>query len=171
MPVFTALLLMTLSTLVFSETSLLEKSPFLPPGYGKEERKPTEPRIQPRGQISREIEFRGMVQIDGVYQFSVYNKKKQKGYWLKMNESEDGIAVNHFDENASSIIVKMNGRSERLTLMAATEKPLPVSQTRPSRANKNRPPGLPSELQNKKSDNTNRRKVVPRRRVILPKKN
>lgn len=171
MPVFIALLFLALNTPLFSVSSLSEKSPFLPPGHGKEAPKPKEPVVQPQGPISREIEFRGMVQINGVYQFSIYNKKEQKGYWLKMNESEDGIAVNEFDENASTIIVNMNGRSERLTLMAATEKPLPVSQTGSSEANKNRPPGLPSELQNKKSDNTNRRKVVPRRRVILPKKN
>ena len=156
---------------LFSDSKLTEKSPFLPPGYGKEEAKPAEPVVQPQGPISREIEFRGIVQIGGVYQFSIYNKKEQKGYWLKENEREDGISVNNFNEDASTIVVLMNGRSERLTLMAATEKPLPVSQAGPTGPNKKRPAVLPPELRNKKSSNTNRRKVVPRRRVILPKKN
>lgn len=168
---FTVLLFLLFNAPLFSDTKLSEKSPFLPPGYGKEETKPAEPVVQPQGPISREIEFRGMVQINGVYQFSIYNKKEQKGYWLKENERENGLSVSNFDENASTIVVLMNGRSERLTLMAATEKPLPVSQAGPTGPNKKRPAALPPELRNKKSSNTNRRKVVPRRRVILPKKN
>jgi len=168
---FAVLLVLLLGAPLYSNTKLAEKSPFLPPGHGKEEAKPAEPVVQPQGPISREIEFRGIVQIDGVYQFSIYNKKEQKGYWLKENEREDGISVNNFNEDASTIVIMMNGRSERLTLMAATEKPLPVAQAGPSGPNAKRPAALPPELRNKSSGNTNRRKVVPRRRVILPKKN
>lgn len=162
--------MLTLPLPLFSDTKLSEKSPFLPPGYGKEETKPTEPVIQPQGPISREIEFRGIVQINGVYQFSIYNKKEQKGYWLKENEGEDGISVSSFDDNAATVVVLMNGRSERLTLMSATEKPLPVATATPGNKQQARPPGLPAEA-NRKSSGSSNRKVVPRRRVILPKKN
>lgn len=167
----TVLLLIGLTGPLFSDSTLSERSPFLPPGYGKEEVKPVEPVVQPQGPISRELEFRGIVQIDGVYQFSVYNKKEQKGYWLKENEREDGIAINDFDENASTIVIMMNGRSERLSLMAASEQPLPVSQVGSPSSNKSRASVLPPELRNKNQGSTSRRKVVPRRRVILPKKN
>lgn len=163
-------LALTVQASLFSETKLSEKSPFLPPEYGKEEAKPTESVVQPQGQISRELEFRGIVQIGNVYQFSIYNKKEQKGYWLKQNEREDGISVNNFDESASTIVVMMNGRSERLTLMSATESPMPVATASPSNKEQARPPGLPPQLRQKSSGSSNRR-VVPRRRVILPKKN
>jgi len=155
---------------LFPDGQLSEKSPFLPPGYGQEETKPVEPVVQPQGPISREIEFRGIVEIGGEYQFSLFNKKEQKSYWLKENEREDGISVNNYEEDSSTIVVLMNGRSERLTLMAATEKPLPVAQAAPTTSTRNPlPPQLQRQSQNQ--GNGNNRRVVPRRRVILPKKN
>lgn len=155
---------------LFADNQLVKKSPFLPPGYGEKEPEPPAPVVQPQGPISREIEFRGIVQLGGKYQFSLYNKKEQKGYWLKENASEDGIAVNSFDANASTIVVLMNGRSERLTLMDATENPMPVAQATPAAASIKSP--LPPQLQNQRNNNpSNKRRTVPRRRVILPKKN
>lgn len=164
------LLTLTLPLSLSSEESQLsESSPFLPPGYGEEAPKPQKPVVQPQGPISREIEFRGVARIGGVYQFSIYNKKEQKGYWLKENAAEDGISISNYNPNSSTIIVLMNGRSERLTLATATEKPLPVAQTKPG--SNARPPSLPPQLQNKSSNQNKKRRTVPRRRVILPKKN
>jgi hypothetical protein len=158
----------TLTFSLIADSQLSEKSPFLPPGYGKEEPKKPAPVVQPQGPVSNVIEFRGIVEMGGVYQFSIYNKKEQKGYWLKENAKQDGISINSFDTTASTIVVVMNGRSERLTLMAATENPMPVAQAIPAATNKN---PLPPQLQNQGSGNSNNRRVVPRRRVILPKKN
>jgi hypothetical protein len=163
------LLAFTLSLSLFADSQLSKNSPFLPPGYGEKEPEPPAPVVQPQGPISREIEFRGIVQMGGVYQFSIYNKTEQKGYWMKENAREGGVSVNSFDATSSTIVVVMNGRSERLTLMTATESPMPVAQAIPAASNKNI---LPPQLQNPSSaTNTNNRRVVPRRRVILPKKN
>jgi len=167
-PLLALLLTLTTPHALLSQSQLSEKSPFLPPGYGKEEPKKPEPVVQPQGPVSNVIEFRGIVEMGGVYQFSIYNKKEQKGYWLKENAKEDGVSINSFDATASTIVVVMNGRSERLTLMAATENPMPVAQAIPAATNKN---PLPPQLQNQGSGNSNNRRVVPRRRVILPKKN
>lgn len=160
-------LLFTLTLPLFSDTQLSENSPFLPPGHGKEETKKPEPKIQPQGPISREIEFRGIVRIGGVYQFSIYNKKEQKGYWLKENDREDGIAVNNYDADASTVVVLMNGRSERLTLMVASDKPMDVKHDEPSAKKKNR---RPPQLRDQSNNKSKKRRNVPRRRVILPKK-
>lgn len=168
LPILLLLLSFTLPLSLFSDAKLSEKSPFLPPGHGADTPEPTKPVIQPQGPISRELEFRGIVQIGGVFQFSIFNKKEQKGYWLKTKESEDGIAVNTYDANSSTIVVEMNGRSERLTLMAATDGPLPVAQAKQPSLNSARPPGLPPELNVKSSSNSTRRTVI-RRRVVQPK--
>lgn len=154
---------------IFSQNQLAEKSPFLPPGYGeKEPEKPVPPAIQTQGPISREIEFRGVVQLGGVYQFSIYNTKEQKGYWLKENTVEGGIAVKNYDTDAATIVVTMNGRSEQLTLMAASENSMPVAQAAPSKPAKT---PVPPQLQNRGNNNNSaNRRVIPRRRVILPKK-
>lgn len=169
LPVLILFLTLSPSLLLFSESKLEEKSPFLPPGHGAKPAEPEKPQVQTQGPISREIEFRGIAEIGGVYQFSVFNKKDQKGYWLTEDKSEDGISVSNFDEDASTIVIMMNGRSERLTLASATEAPMPVAQSKPPSQPQTRPAVLPPQLQNNNSDNTNR-KVVPRRRVILPKK-
>jgi hypothetical protein len=175
-----ALSLLTLALSLLSNASPLSaetlesSNPFLPPGYGKIE---TAKKITPvveNGPISREIEFRGIVQLDGVYQFSVYNKTEQKGYWLQENQSENGISIRSFDPENQSITINMNGRSERLTLMSESGAPMPVAvsvntaQNSQSKANTPAIPNLQNSTQNNSSDN--RRRVIPRRRVILPKK-
>ena len=61
----------------------------------------------------------------------------------------------------------MNGRVERLTLMSVTNTPLPVV------ASYNQPAAqqviLPSAQNNKSVQQEDNRRVIPRRRVILPK--
>lgn len=169
LPLLLFTLILTLPLSLFSDNSLSEKSPFLPPGHGSKP-KEAEPAVQPQGPISREIEFRGIIKMGGVYQFSVTNKKDQKSYWLKENEGQAGISVSNYDPNSSSIVVLMNGRSERLTLMSASETPMPVAQAKPATPNTARTAVLPPQLTNINTGSANNRKVVPRRRVILPKK-
>ncbi len=165
------LLLFALASGVFAEKkSLSENSPFLPPGHGEKPPEPPKPQVQPQGPISREIEFRGIVEINGVRQFSIYNKKEQKGYWLKENELEDGISVNNYEKDASTIVVLMNGRSERLSLMTASENPMPVTKAAPSGNRQATKPALPPQLNANQSNDNSKRRNVPRRRVILPKK-
>ena len=170
---FAFLLLAGLS--VLSAETLESSNPFLPPGYGEEKEAP-KPVVQSNGPISREIEFRGLIKMNGQYQFSLFNKRDQKSYWLKENEAAaQGISVRNYDSGSQSITVSISGRTERITLITANSSPLPVvaSVSPPVNTNGNaKQPGLPAGLiKNAKEDkgnNTNR--VVPRRRVILPKK-
>ena len=178
------LLTLTLTLTLLSNASALSaetlesSNPFLPPGYGEKKPEAPKPVVAVNGPISREIEFRGLVKLDGEYQFSVFNKSEQKSYWLRQNEAaKQGITVRGYDADSRTITVNMNGRSERLTLMSASESPLPVvsSVTQPSNPNANQPT-LPPGLANIRNNNANsnsgddRRRVIPRRRVILPKK-
>ena len=155
--------------------SLESSNPFLPPGFGEKKVAP-KPVVQSNGPISREIEFRGLVKMKGQYQFSLFNKRDQKSYWLKENEAAaQGISVRNYDSGSKSLTVSMSGRSERITLIAANSSPLPVvaSVSPPVNTNGNsKQSGLPPELQNitKPNDNNNVKRAVPRRRVILPKK-
>ena len=160
---------------MLSAESLESSNPFLPPGYGEEKEAP-KPVVQSNGPISREIEFRGLVKMKGQYQFSLFNKRDQKSYWLKENEAAaQGISVRNYDSGSQSLTVSMSGRTERITLISANSSPLPVvaSVTPPVNTNGNAnkpglPPGLIKNGKEDKGNNTNR--VVPRRRVILPKK-
>lgn len=164
-------------TLALSSVSALRaetlenQNPFLPPGYGEQkEVAPPPPVVQTNGPISREVEFRGIVQFDGSYQFSLYNKSENKAYWLFENQSEGGITVRGYDVSSKTITVNMNGRSERLTLMSASDAPLPVvsSVSSPTNSSANQPV-LPPGLENANNNGEDRRRVIPRRRVILPR--
>ena len=167
-------LTVTLSSVQSVAADTLESSnPFLPPGYGEAKPEPPKPVVQTNGPISREVEFRGIMNYGGAYQVSVFNKSENKSYWLYENRSEGGITVRGYDTDSKTITVNMNGRSERLTLMSATDAPLPVvsSVSQPGKASANNPV-LPPGLENTNDNNDNnddRRRVIPRRRVILPK--
>ncbi|MGZ0657186.1 hypothetical protein ACWPKS_16415 [Coraliomargarita sp. W4R72] len=171
------LLTLTLSfTCMQSATAetLESNNPFLPPGYGTKKVEAPKPVVQTNGPISREVEFRGVVKLNEKYQFSVFNKTEQKSYWIHENQAEGGISVRGYDADSRTITVNMNGRSERLTLMSASDAPLPVvsSVSQPTQnANKpTLPPGLETLTNSNNTNGENRRRVIPRRRVILPKK-
>ena len=152
-----------------ASSKLESNSPFLPAGHNKEPNGPKPPPVV-NGPLSREIEFRGIVQMNGVYQFSLFNKKENRGYWIAENGAESGISVRNFDLDAMRISVTLNGRTEQLTLMTATDSPLPVAISTTAKPTKQarQPniPGLTPSTTKKKSAS----RVIPRRRVILPKK-
>jgi hypothetical protein len=158
-------------TCLHAASSKLESnSPFLPAGYNTEEPKAPKPPPVVNGPLSRELEFRGIVQMNGIYQFSLFNKKLNRGYWIAENGAESGISVRNFDLDAMRISVTLNGRTEQLTLMTATDSPLPVAISTTAKPTKQarQPniPGLTPSTTKKKSAS----RVIPRRRVILPKK-
>ena len=163
------------SVSILSAETLESSNPFLPPGYSDKKEAP-KPVVQSNGPISREIEFRGLAEMDGQYQFSLFNRRDQKSYWLKENEAAaQGISVSNYDSDSQSLTVNMSGRSERLTLMTASSTPLAVvtsvSQPVNTNGNAKKPaftPGPQNITKANNGNNTNR--VVPRRRVILPKK-
>jgi VCBS repeat-containing protein len=161
------------SVSVLSAETLESSNPFLPPGYSDKKKAP-KPVVQSNGQISREIEFRGLAEMDGQYQFSLFNRRDQKSYWLKENEAAaQGISVRNYDSNSHSLTVSMSGRTERLTLMTASSSPIPVvtSVNQPVTTNGNaKQQPLPVVQSNPNSSSDSNRRVVPRRRVILPKK-
>ena len=153
---------------VLSAETLESSNPFLPPGYGEEKEVP-KPIVQSNGPISREIEFRGIAKMDGQYQFSLFNKRDQKSHWLKENEAAaQGISVRNYDSNSKSLTVNMSGRTERLTLATPSSTPIPVVASAIQSSSPQPSPTPQNITKANNGNNTNR--VVPRRRVILPKK-
>lgn len=153
-----------------SASSTLEnKNPFLPPGHNKPVVQAPPP-VQTNGPLSRELELRGVVEIDGVYKLSMFNKNEQKGYWIKVGEKKEGIYITAFDLDNMAVTVNQNGRSERLSLMESTDAPMPVVMSTTPTPQAANPAKLPPGLENATNTNNTPRRVIPRRRVILPKK-
>ena len=147
--------------------TLVKKNPFLP--KDNEVKVVSVPVPPTPGVVSKLIEFRGFYTLGNVTQFSIYNKRENKGYWISQNQSKDGISVSNFNNLTNDITVSMNGRSERLTLMNATSTPLPVVSSYNQSADQTTLPSAQGNLGSKPVESTATR-VVPRRRVILPKK-
>ncbi len=167
-----ALACLTFSAALFAGDSKLESnSPFLPVDYHKKKPEPPKPVQKVNGPLSRELEFRGVVQLNDVYEFSLFQKSENCGYWIPENGSENGIRVSNFNLDAMSITVTLNGRTEQLSLMQATDSPLPVA-TSPAARPKNSPrqPNIPGLNPTTKKSSSTSNRVIPRRRVILPKK-
>jgi hypothetical protein len=162
---FTAL---TTLTAAAASSKLESNSPFLPAGHNTMKVVPKPPPVV-NGPLSRELEFRGIVQMNGIYQFSLFNKKLNRGYWIAENSAESGISVRNFDLSGMRITVSQNGRSEQLTLMTATDSPLPVAISTTAKPTKQ--PGLPNipGLTPSTTKKPSASRVI-RRRVILPKK-
>ena len=153
-------------SLAAASSKLVSNSPFLPQGY--KDMTPKPPPVV-NGPLSRELEFRGIVQMNGIYEFSLFNKKLNRGYWIAENGSESGISVRNFDLSGMRITVTQNGRSEQLTLMTATDSPLPVAISMPTKPAA-LPPGLNIPGLKTNSPKPSASRVIPRRRVILPNK-
>lgn len=166
------LLSLGLASSMYASKDLKEDSPFLPPGYLSKEASPPPPPPQQNGPIAKQLEFKGLINFSGTYRFSIFNKQNQRSYWLTQGQNQDGIGISSFNVDTQTVVVTMNGRSEQLSLMSASDAPLPVKTsmpTQPSKATASKqpnilPPGLPT------NNNNSRSKVPPRRRVILPKK-
>ena len=161
----------TTGIITAATSDLVTNNPFLPAGYSKKKPAPVRPILKNIGPLSREIEFRGVVQMNDTYEFSLFNKKENRGYWIPENSSENGISVRNFKLDAMTIAVTLNGRTEQLALMSATDSPLPVATstvTKPPQPAQ--PPIIPGLNTNTAQKKTTSSRVIPRRRVILPKK-
>ena len=125
--VLIALVSLPLSAALIATASSLETdSPFLPSGYSNKKPAPVRPTPATNGPLAKQLEFRGVVQMNDTYEFSLFNKKENRGYWIPENGNVSGVSVRNFKLDSMTITVSHNGRTELLTLMSATDSPLPV---------------------------------------------
>jgi len=117
----------------FADTDSLEKnSPFLPPGYKPPAQRPTTPttgtktKPKPKGKL----EFRGAAKLDGTWEFSIYDVKKRRGYWVSMNDPKAPYLVTSYNEKAQSITLG-GGASQTLKLKEPSQRRMPGSYRAP----------------------------------------
>jgi len=155
-----------------ARAALADSNPFLPPGYGDEEAEKQKPKKeQPKPErASRNLELRGLVEIDGEHWASIFDKQKKTSYWLKSGQSEEGLSVRQVNPDDRSLIVSYRGRTEQLRLNQSDNAPLPVKTTAKNGSN-----GGDSSSENKssnkssnKSGKTDSGNAPRRRRVVLP---
>ncbi|MGE9291050.1 MAG: hypothetical protein ACQKBT_08675 [Puniceicoccales bacterium] len=144
--------------------SLVENSPFLPPGYRSPVKtRPPEPTAPVSAAASR-YELIGVVAKDGEVTISLRRRGEPRGTWLSPGESLDSIKFIQFHMGNREAIVENGGRRETIPLKAPTVTgkvpPIaPATQSAPSM------PPPPATAAPKKAENT--MKIPVRRRVIV----
>jgi hypothetical protein len=126
-------LILGLTASAFANTESLEKnSPFLPPDYKPPVQRPaTPPATTPKPQPAGKLEFRGAANIDGRWEFSIYDVKKRRGYWVAMNDPKAPYLVTSYNEKSQSITLG-GGASQTLTLKEPAQSRMPGSYIPPS---------------------------------------
>jgi hypothetical protein len=83
------------------EVSLLDNSPFMPPGKTANANA-----TDVAGPASlAKLQLRGITSIDEAYIFSVYNPDTRESKWLSQGVEEDGLVVKSFDPESNSVVI------------------------------------------------------------------
>ena len=158
--------------IIFNEIQLsshAQSNPFLRPG--SQNRKPTSivkpapPPPSPKP-VNSNLELRGFFKFEGTWHFALFDKVKNKGYWLKKGESFDDGKVQIESFNPETEVVKMKG-GQTLSLKASEHKVMPVPSAQPVKK-KNTTASTKSPI---RLPNTNlpRVKIPPRKpRITTP---
>lgn len=141
-----------------SSSSIVTKSPFLPPGF-----------TPPGGRgstaaapaSSGQFQFKGVYQLRGEYYFNLYNVREKKGSWLRKGENRDGQPrVINYQREADVLVVEAGGKQLSLDLIETSDRPIPLPNPAPT-ARKVTPVKKPQT-------NTPGTSTTTRRRVIRP---
>lgn len=150
--------------------SLIERSPFLPPGYDArpEPRQQAERPRAPTPTAASRMELVGVAAADGVVSVSLRRRGEQRGEWLKPGESLDDVRFIRFDAKSREAVVETAGRRETVPLKPPSVGQMPAQPQRrpqqPPRPPRTQPGGSGEDSDDKKP------RIPVRRRVIVPSK-
>ena len=81
--------------------------------------------------IESRFEFRGAMQLNGVWRFSLHDTASQLSFWLELEKTRRGVKPLAFDPEASLLTVQYREKSYSLPLVQAEEAPLAVATSTP----------------------------------------
>ena len=136
-------------------SNLVVNSPFIPADFQSSlDSRTNEARKRSANRLSRQIQFRGLVQIDSEWEFCIYDTKSNKGDWVPLGNANAAYHVVEFFPETQSIMVRLDGREEEIFL-ERSEGPLgqivgpnlvrnlPAMPSEPPSFTPPRPPGKP----------------------------
>lgn len=110
-----------------------QANPFLRPG---DLSKKTQPIVRPAPPppapkpINSNLELRGFFKFQEVWRFAIFDKVKNKGFWLKKGESFDNGKVQIESFNPDTESIRMKG-GQNLTLKSSQHRVMPVPSAQP----------------------------------------
>lgn len=151
------------------ENTLLENSPFLPPGFGEE---PTQQKNQPeqQGPLAKTIEFRSVVRLSDQWLFSLYNLKENRNIWVSLSEEGSMYQITEYNPDENRLKLAFGNQTEWLPLKEPSYSGNPQTNTSQQLR---RAAGTPPQAQPTnpvKRPSLNRRRVPSRRQVTVPRR-
>lgn len=156
-----------------ADKTLQSDSPFLPPGYSESEKTPPPPPPNNvrNGEIARSLELRGIMCMNATYTLSFFDKRTKKSFWIKENAANaEGYRIGSYDANSLSVMVTKGSSTEQVTLISSSHAAMPVNSSVSLGTTPKPPAGFPQATPNKPNGTQKNVRTVPRRRVVLPKK-
>lgn len=132
--------------------SLIDNSPFIPPGFNPPSNQPSQAARKAGGIRPGNLEFRGVYQLRGTYHFHIYNRSEKEGAWLALKDESQPYNILEFNEQENSVLVLVDGQEEKLVLKTPDNRPISV-KTAP-----------------RKQTRTSNNSSSSRRRVVRPKR-
>ena len=146
-------------------SSIVAKSPFLPPGFtppgggGSAAGAPA---------TSGQFQFKGVYQLRGEYFFNLYNVQEKKGSWLRRGENKDGQPrIINYQQEEDVLVVESGGKQLSLEMIQTSDRPIPLPNPAPT-ARKVTPVKKPQTSTSDTSTTTRRRVIRPSTRVTRP---
>lgn len=99
-------------------TSLLERSPFLPPSFAAR----ATPSSAPAGETSAEdsLEVRGVYTLGGIVYANIHDKRDRQSRWLRLNRPRDGLTLLGFDPRSNRCTVESADGARHVLQLART---------------------------------------------------
>ncbi|MBC2592833.1 hypothetical protein H5P28_01025 [Ruficoccus amylovorans] len=153
-----------------ADEALVEHSPFLPPGWGEKKVTPPAAITTAPSFISRQLEFKGLIEMDGVTRFSIFDKKNNVGHWVTVDESINDFEVVRYDPQKQSILIRSGGQTEEIALATADDSPMQISGAPVSsvRATVSSRPVVTLPTTGNNSSERSPGPKIPRRRIVRP---
>jgi len=157
-----------------TSSSLIERSPFLPPDFGQQEENLRNANLA--NQPPSQVDFVGYSGYEGNWEVALFFAQSKQVHWMKPGETVESVRLVDFDPERGAIQITERNRSKFISLNA--DRPPAQNTPPPIQASQNRTPSLPPGINKQANNNaaaannanSNTRRVIPRRRVILPKK-
>jgi hypothetical protein len=101
--------------------SLINRSPFLPPGSKKLQTPKPKTNIP---QLSAEFEFLGVMHIGDLHHFNLRDKRSGESLWLQPGEVHNGFRIQSYNTEQKEITYSWNGRSGTVRLLQSVHAPV-----------------------------------------------
>ena len=118
--------------------TIVDRSPFLPPGFTP----PQSAQPSPAQRKTSGYEFRGVYQIGDDYRFLVSERQSKNGKWVRIGGEYEGYEVRKYDPSTETLVLFFNNSENKLQLaeLEANPTPTPVSgQVQPTQTAATKP--------------------------------